>query len=56
MKSIARPRPDMKTYSIIYPRGHGVRKLPDNFLQDAKLFRPNLGNAIFRKCIVMHMY
>ena len=46
----------MKTYSIIHPRGHGMRKLLGNFLPGTKLFRPNLRNATFTTCIVMLIY
>ena len=46
----------MKTYSIIYPRGQGVRKLLGNFLRGTKLFKPKLRNSTIRICLVMHIY
>ena len=41
---------DMKTYSVIHPRGHGVQKLPGNFLRGMKFFRLNLRKASFSSC------
>ena len=47
------PNRDMKAFSIIHPRDHGVRKVLGNFLQGMKLFKANLRNAAFRTWIII---